>query len=153
MENAQVKKRARKEDGKEEHVVDTTTTGSNHTASNSNGIASSLIEDSSDSDMLSLNVGGKTGIIVSRGTLTMAAEHSLLAAKFSTSRNNAHNDAVCDKDGNYFIDQSPSVFLPLLDCLRSIARSKAPTAFAVARPTPDNTNAFQIMVEQMTILP
>jgi len=64
-------------------------------------------------DVLHLNVGG-TVIAVYRKTITQI-EGSTLAAMFSGRWDSSIEK---DKDGNFFIDQSPDIFLPLIDFLR-----------------------------------
>ena len=65
-------------------------------------------------DILRLNVGGRTGIAVSRRTLTVFRK-SMLAEQFS-----GRCDAMLDRDsdGNIFIDQDPDLFQTLLNFLR-----------------------------------
>mgnify|MGYP002783603065 CR=1 FL=1 len=73
-----------------------------------------------DSDVLHLNVGGSTNIAVLRRTLTHF-ENSMLASRFSGRWDDSLEK---DKDGNFFIDQDPAVFVPLLNYLRLCDQKK-----------------------------
>ncbi|KAL7573076.1 hypothetical protein ACA910_018762 [Epithemia clementina (nom. ined.)] len=66
------------------------------------------------SDVLHLNVGGRTDICVLRRTLT-CMDNSMLAAKFS---GRWDDNLEKDRHGNIFIDADPDLFLQLLSFLR-----------------------------------
>lgn len=65
-------------------------------------------------DIISLNVGGQEKCAVSRSTLCLI-EGSMLAARFS---GRWDEGLERDRDGNYFINFPPDVFIPLLNFLR-----------------------------------
>ena len=68
----------------------------------------------SSSDVIHLNVGGCTKVAVLRRTLT--SFDSMLATRFS----GRWDDSIeKDRDGNFFIDQPPELFVPLLNYLRA----------------------------------
>ena len=73
-----------------------------------------------DSDVLHLNVGGSSNVAVLRRTLTHF-ENSALAARFSGRCDTSLEKA---KGGNFFIDQDPNVFVPLLNYLRQCDQRK-----------------------------
>jgi BTB/POZ domain len=71
------------------------------------------IDEPSDNDVIHLNVSGKK-ITVLRGTLTRF-EGSMLAARFS---GRWDKNIEKDKEGNFFVNQPPDLFLPLIDFLQ-----------------------------------
>jgi BTB/POZ domain len=69
-----------------------------------------------ETDVLHLNIGGSTNIAVLRRILTQF-EDSMLASKFS----GRWDDSIAkDKDGNFFLDHDPVVFLKLINFLRMV---------------------------------
>ena len=73
-------------------------------------------DEPSPDDLLSLNIGGHTGTMVSRRTMTQFQD-SLLASHFS-----GRWKLPKDKDGNVFIDEDPNLFLALISFLRSVSK-------------------------------
>lgn len=71
-------------------------------------------------DVLHLNIGGSNKIAVLRKTLTYF-EKSLLACHFCGRWDDSLEK---DKDGYFFIDQDPNVFIPLLKYLRECDHRK-----------------------------
>jgi BTB/POZ domain len=65
-------------------------------------------------DVLHLNIGGSKQIAVLRSTLTFV-EGSMLATKFSGRWDDSLEK---DRDGNFFIDQPPDLFIPMIDFLQ-----------------------------------
>lgn len=84
-------------------------------------------------DILSLNVGGRTGIAVHRKTLTLL-DNSVLGAKFSK---NWEEGIDKDADGNIFIDQDPDLFLTLLNFLRAKSNDVRHRGVTCPRPSSD----------------
>lgn len=84
-----------------------------------------------ESDVLYLNVGGSKNVAVLRRTLTYF-ENSMLAAQFSGRWDESLEK---DKDGNFFIDQDPNVFLPLLNYLRQCDQKSCHDMY-IKRPSP-----------------
>jgi BTB/POZ domain len=69
-----------------------------------------------ETDVLHLNIGGSTNVAVLRRILTQF-EDSMLASKFS----GRWDDSIAkDKDGNFFLDHDPVVFLKLINYLRMV---------------------------------
>lgn len=68
----------------------------------------------SDTDVIQLNVGGRTNIAVLRNTLTQF-EDSMLAAKFSGRWDDSMEK---DRDGNVFVEEDPDNFAMLIKFLR-----------------------------------
>jgi len=96
-------------------------------------------------DVLRLNVGGSTRIDVLRRTLTQM-EGSMLASKFS---GRWDDNLEKDADGNFFIDQPPELFVPLINFLRARA-SETPLALKAVPPAFSSSqeyNDFYRMVE------
>lgn len=82
-------------------------------------------------DVLHLNVGGSRVVAVMRRSLTHF-ENSRLAARFS----GRWDDSLeRDKEGNFFIDEDPQVFLPLLNHLRQCDQ-KTRNEMMIEPPTP-----------------
>ena len=99
---------------------------------------SSVIGDPS--DVLQLNVGGKTDIAVLRRTLTMM-EGSMLARRFG----GKYDDILeKDRDGNIFVDQPPELFLQMIHYLRCKA---CETPRSSRTEPPPATDDFVRMVE------
>jgi BTB/POZ domain len=65
-------------------------------------------------DVLHLNVGGSKHIAVLRSTLTFV-EGSMLATRFSGRWDDSLEK---DGDGNFFIDQPPDLFIPMIEFLQ-----------------------------------
>ena len=82
-----------------------------------------------DFDVMHLNVGGQR-MDVLRRTLTMV-EGSMLASRFS---GRWDDNLEKDRDGNFFIDQNPKLFEPLIDYLRGKA-NETPDAPKVLPPS------------------
>ena len=74
--------------------------------------------ETSDSDVLILNIGGLRSVQTLRRTLTFVPG-SFLASCFS---GRWDKSIARDRDGNYFIDDDPAIFLLILDFLRDISR-------------------------------
>jgi BTB/POZ domain len=111
-------------------------------------------ESSKQNDVLYLNVGGGTVINVSRKTLTQV-EGSMLASHFS----GRWDDSVeKDHDGNFFINQPPDLFLPLIDFFRD-KLCETPSSPSVVSPepgdfaSPKKYAAFLRMVEYYGLTP
>jgi hypothetical protein len=85
-----------------------------------------------ESDVLHLNVGGTTTIAVSRRILTQF-EDSMLASKFC---GRLDDSLEKDKEGNFFIDEDPAVFLRLVNFLRVVDKTKR-ADLQVPVPKPD----------------
>jgi hypothetical protein len=88
----------------------------------------------SDTDVLTLNIGGSHTTQVLRSTLTFV-ENSHLANLFS---GRWDHDLARDAQGNFFVDEDPTVFLPLLHYLRDISR-QSPLAAELDAPTFQDT--------------
>ncbi|GKY91336.1 hypothetical protein MPSEU_000105800 [Mayamaea pseudoterrestris] len=84
----------------------------------------------SSSDVLTLNIGGSCTTQVLRSTLTFV-ETSLLARRFS---GRWDSNLARDAHGNYFVDEDPAIFVPLLNHLRDISK-QTPIAFDLEPPT------------------
>lgn len=82
------------------------------------------------SDVLRINVGGTSIIDVRRRTLTQV-DGSLLESIFSGRWDDSLEK---DADGHIFIDQSPHLFMPMINCLRSIA-NETPRTLTTRPPT------------------
>jgi hypothetical protein len=87
-----------------------------------------------ESDIVYLNIGGTTTIAVSRRILTQF-EDSVLASKFC---GRSDDSLAKDKEGNFFIDEDPAVFLRLVNFLRMVDKTKKRTDLQVPVPTPDS---------------
>jgi hypothetical protein len=98
-----------------------------------------------DSDVLHLNVGGSTNVAVLRRTLTHF-EHSMMATRFSGRWDDSLEK---DKDGNFFIDEDPEVFMILLNFLRKCDKKKR-TDLEV--PAPQPTFEFCWMLEYYDLM-
>jgi hypothetical protein len=90
-------------------------------------------------ELISLNVGGTTQIAVQRRTLVQA-EGSKLQSMFRGQWN-----LPKDQNGNVIIDQSPKLFVTLLDYLRCV-RDELPES-PRAKPPTHLGHAFETMVE------
>ena len=98
------------------------------------------------SDVLQLNVGGQTNIAVLRSTLTQF-EGSMLASKFS----GRWDDSIeKDKDGNYFIDQDPELFLKLISFMRLCVNRTSHDDVPISPPKP--TLEFCIMLDHYDLM-
>lgn len=109
----------------------------------------------SPTDVLHLNIGGCTNVAVLRQTLTLMPS-SLLASQFS---GRWDESLAKDRDGNFFLDTSPDLFLPLINFLRAksmetlhSSRVKPPT------PTEDFLRLLEyynltLAVYQMELVP
>jgi hypothetical protein len=98
-----------------------------------------------DSAVLHLNVGGSTNVAVLRRTLTHF-EHSMLATRFSGRWDDSLEK---DKDGNFFVDEDPEVFMMLLNFLRKCDKKKR-TDLEV--PAPQPTFEFCWMLEYYDLM-
>ncbi|GKY93703.1 hypothetical protein MPSEU_000337500 [Mayamaea pseudoterrestris] len=102
------------------------------------------------SDVLTLNIGGKDLVMARRSTLTNVTG-SELAETFS----GRWDDSLPkDKDGNFYIDHEPEIFLPLLKFLRSLncvvtsdLRSDRAPPITPCFSKPLDKNAFYRMVD------
>ncbi|KAL7537239.1 hypothetical protein ACHAWF_005703 [Thalassiosira exigua] len=99
----------------------------------------------SDTDVIQLNVGGTTNIAVLRRTLTQF-EGSMLATKFYGRWDDSLEK---DRDGNFFVDEDPEIFLRLINFLR--LRSKRPHLFQVRQPKPEYD--FCCMLDYYNLMP
>jgi hypothetical protein len=91
-----------------------------------------VFDQPSDTDVLSLNVGGRT-MDVMRGTLTSVP--GLLARMFS----GTHDKSLPrDSNGRFFLDESPILFTELIEYLRDLNRSLPRDA--EVRPSPPTFN-------------
>ncbi len=99
-----------------------------------------------DSDVLHLNIGGSTNIAVLRRTLTIF-EDSMLASRFSGRWDDSLEK---DKDGNFFIDEDPTIFLQLLNFLRQYDKKKR-NDLRLCPPKP--TFEFCWMLEYYDLMP
>jgi BTB/POZ domain len=94
-------------------------------------------ESSKQNDVLYLNVGG-TVINVSRKTLTQV-EGSMLASLFS----GRWDDSIeKDRDGSFFINQPPELFLPLVDFCRD-KLCETPSSLAVVSPASNDFTSWK----------
>ena len=113
-----------------------------------NGIETLFPPASAGSQVLTLNIGGKETVQTMRSTLTIAAG-SKLAEMFS---GRWDESLPKDKDGNYFIDRRPDIFLPLLEFLRDLS-SMAPPEYNLVPPMtpifndPNSEASFRRMVD------
>lgn len=98
-----------------------------------------------DSDVLHLNVGGSTNFAVLRRTLTHF-ENSMLATRFSGRWDDSLEK---DKDGNFFVDQDPEVFVLLLNFLRQCDQNKRHN---IKIQPPHPTFAFCSMLEYYDLM-
>lgn len=88
-------------------------------------------DDASPTDVLHLNIGGCTNVAVMRQTLTLMP-NSLLASQFS---GRWDESLAKDRDGNFFLDTSPDLFLPLINFLRAKSM-ETPHSSRVKPPAP-----------------
>ena len=100
-----------------------------------------------DTDVLQLNVGGRTNIAVHRRTLTFF-EGSMLAAKFSGRWDDSMEK---DRDGNMFVDQNPEDFLRLVEYLRTRMNNR--TRHVPLKQLPEPSYSFCCMLEYYNLMP
>jgi hypothetical protein len=84
------------------------------------------------SDVLTLNVGGEKTVQTFRSTLTVVPG-SKLAEMFS---GDWDESLPKDKNGDFFIDHEPEIFLPLLKFLRSLSAETLPEYNQIPPTTP-----------------
>jgi hypothetical protein len=101
------------------------------------------------SDVLTLDIGGEKIVKTLRSTLTCASR-SKLAEMFSGRWDGSQPK---DQDGYFFIDYKPSIFLPLLDFLRSLS-SMTPLESPPITPsfaTATDEASFRTMVDAFSL--
>jgi hypothetical protein len=110
-------------------------------------------ESSRPDEVVTLNVGGEKFVQTTRRTLTCVPD-SKLAAMFS----GRWDESIAkDKDGNYFIDFEPALFLPLLGFLRGVSAMPVSEHIHVTPPvTPSfrsaqEETAFRRMVDSFAL--
>lgn len=100
-------------------------------------------------DILSLNLGGERVVQRRRSTLC-AVPDSFLAARFS---GRWEHELDRDKEGRYFVNYSPELFLPLLDYL-GLRETEDPTKEVQLPKGPENSRPqFQAMLRYFGMLP
>ena len=99
------------------------------------------------SDVLQLNVGGRTNIAVLRSTLTQF-EGSMLASKFSGRWDDSLEK---DNEGRFFIDQDPELFLKLISFMRLCVNKRPHDDIPISPPKP--TLEFCIMLDHYDLMP
>ena len=100
------------------------------------------------SDVLQLNVGGKTNVAVLRSTLTQF-DGSMLASKFSGRWDDSLEK---DKDGNYFIDQDPELFLKLISFMRLCVNNRTTSHDDIPIQPPKPTLEFCMMLDHYDLM-
>mmetsp|Transcript_47613 Transcript_47613/g.57348 ORF Transcript_47613/g.57348 Transcript_47613/m.57348 type:complete len:363 (-) Transcript_47613:535-1623(-) len=99
------------------------------------------MEDKYPDNIIKLNIGGEKIVTTKRSTL-MVADGSVLEAMF---RGSWDESLDRDENGNVFIDQSPDLFLPLLNYMRA-CRDESPNG-PRARPPQYLGPPFDTMIE------
>mmetsp|Transcript_5787 Transcript_5787/g.8973 ORF Transcript_5787/g.8973 Transcript_5787/m.8973 type:complete len:385 (-) Transcript_5787:132-1286(-) len=102
----------------------------------------------SDTDVIQLNVGGRTNIAVLRNTLTQF-EDSMLAAKFSGRWDDSMEK---DRDGNVFVDEDPDNFGQLLKFLRMRMKLHRGGSSVPERHQPKVSYEFCSMLEYYNLM-
>jgi hypothetical protein len=95
-------------------------------------------------DILSLNVGGRTGIAVHRKTLTLF-DRSLLGAKFCRKWEDGLDK---DEQGNIFVDQDPDLFIVLINYLRT----KRNDVLNLGVPSPPQSHELDLMLHYYDLM-